>query len=91
MPINLKPVTILAEVPTNPKPDPKQTKQRPYWQQYLIIMGIDILIVFVGSLLLGNIRQMTNLFSWSTFLLLIVAVVPIIFEVGTSAKVAGGD
>lgn len=32
---------------------------------------------------------MTNLFFLSTFLLLIIAVVPIIFEVGANAKIAG--
>lgn len=73
----------------DPKSDLKQTKQRPFWLQYLIIMAIVIIIVLVGSLLLGNIRQMTNLFFLSTFLLLIVAAVPIVFEVGTSARIAG--
>jgi hypothetical protein len=71
------------------KPDLKKTKPRPFWQQYLFIMVIDIVIVLVGSLMLGNIKQMTNLFFWSTFLFLIVAVIPIIFEVGSSAKVIG--
>jgi hypothetical protein len=73
----------------DPKSDLKQTKQRPFWLQYLIIIGIVILIVLVGSLLLGNIRQMTNLFFLSTFLLLIVAAVPIVFEIGASARIAG--
>ena len=73
----------------DPKSGLKQIKHRPFWQQYLIIMAIEILIVLVGSLLLGNIRQMTNLFFWSTIILLIVAVIPIIFEVGISAKIAG--
>ena len=73
----------------DPKIKLEQSKQRPFWQQYLLIIGIDTLIVFLGSLLLGDLRQMTNLYFWSTLILLVIAAVPILTEVGTSAKIAG--
>jgi uncharacterized membrane protein YhaH (DUF805 family) len=63
--------------------------QRPFWQQYLMVMGIVTIIVVVGALLLGNIRQISNLYFWSTLILFIIAAVPIFTEVGTSAKIAG--
>ena len=63
--------------------------QRPFWQQYLMIMGIDTVIVFIGSLILGDLRQMTNLYFWSTLILFIIAAVPVFTEIGTSAKIAG--
>lgn len=67
----------------------EEQSQRPFWQQYLIIVGIVTIIALVGSLLLGNIRQMSNLYFWSTLILFIIAAVPIFSEVGTSAKIAG--
>lgn len=73
----------------DPKIKLEQSKPRPFWQQYLLIIGIDTLIVFLGSLLLGDLRQMTNLYFWSTLILLVIAAVPIFTEVGTSAKIAG--
>lgn len=73
----------------DPKTKLEQSKPRPFLQQYLLIIGIDTLIVFLGSLLLGDLRQMTNLYFWSTLILLVIAAVPILTEVGTSAKIAG--
>jgi hypothetical protein len=73
-------------------PDHKMTQakpQRPFWQQYLMIIGIVTIIVFIGSLILGDLRQMSNLYFWSTLILFIIAAVPIFTEVGTSAKIAG--
>ncbi len=63
--------------------------QRPFWQQYLMVIGIDTVIVFTGALILGDLRQMTNLYFWSTLILFIIAAVPVFTEVGTSAKIAG--
>ena len=73
-------------------PDHKMTQakpQQPFWQQYLMIIVIDTIIVFIGSLILGDLRQMSNLYFWSTLILFIIAAVPIFTEVGTSAKIAG--
>ena len=69
--------------PMEPKPP------RPFWQQYLLIIFIVTIVALVGSLILGNIRQMSNLYFWSTLVLFIVAAVPIFSEVGTSAKIIG--
>ena len=73
----------------DPKTKLEQSKQRPFWQQYILIMVIDTIIVFLGSLLLGDLRQMTDLYFWSTLILLIIAAVPILTEVGTSVKIRG--
>jgi len=54
-----------------------------------MIMGIDTIIVFLGLLLLGDIRQMTNLYFWCTLILMIIAAIPILTEVGTSVKIRG--
>jgi hypothetical protein len=66
-----------------------ELSQRPFWQQYLIIIIADTAIVFIGSLLLGDLRQMSNLYFWSTLIMFIIAAVPVFFEVGTSFKIAG--
>ena len=73
-----------------PKPsDLLEQLERPFWQLYLIILVIDILLVLLGSLLLGDIRQMSNLFFWSTLFMFIIAAIPIFFEIGSSAKIIG--
>jgi len=55
----------------------------------LLILGVDTVIVFIGSLIFGNLRQMSNLFFWSTLIFFIIAAIPVFTEVGTSAKIAG--
>ena len=60
-------------------------KERPFWQQFLLIIAIDVVIVFVLSLFLGF-DIATNLFFISSILCLIVAVVPIFGDIGSSAK-----
>lgn len=63
--------------------------QRPFWLLYLTIIGIDTVVVLIGSLILGNLRQMSNLYFLSTLLFFIVAAIPIFTELGTSARIAG--
>jgi len=55
----------------------------------LLILGIDTVIVFIDSLILGNLQQMSNLYFWSTLIFFIIASIPVFTEVGTSAKIAG--
>ena len=74
--------------------DPKRNflheqSQRPFWQLYIIVLAIDTAIVFVGSVILGNLLQMSNLYFWSTLIFFIIAAVPVFSEVGTSIKIAG--
>lgn len=71
----------------NLKPNP--TQPRPMWQGFLMVLGIDTGIVLVGALLLGNLRQISNLYFISSIVLFIIAAVPIFSEVGSSAKIAG--
>jgi len=66
-----------------------QLSKRPFWQQYLIIIVVDTAIVFIGSLFLGNLRQMSNLYFLSTLILFIISAIPVFSEVGTSVKIAG--
>ncbi len=63
--------------------------KRSFWQQYLMVIGIVTIIALIGSLILGNIRQMTNLYFYSTLVLFIIAAVPVFTEVGSSVKIAG--
>ena len=64
----------------------KNNELRPFWQQYLIVLGVNIGLVLVLGLFAGF-HQLSNLFFLSTILLLIVAVVPIFGEFGSSGKV----
>lgn len=73
--------------PSNNMPESKL--QRPFWMLYLMIIGIDTVVVFIGSLILGNLRQMSNLYFWSTLVFFIVAAIPIFTELGTSARIVG--
>jgi multisubunit Na+/H+ antiporter MnhE subunit len=68
--------------------NPNLPSQRPVWQSFLIILGIDTLVVLLGALILGNFRQISNLYFMSSIILLIIAAVPIFTEVGSSAKIA---
>ncbi len=63
--------------------------KRPFWQLYLLLIVVDSLLVLLGSLILGDIEQMSNLYFWSTLLFLVIAALPIFFEIGTSARIAG--
>lgn len=73
----------------NQNPEVQETKPRRFWQQYLMIMAVVTIIVILGALLLGNIRQISNLYFLSTLVLLIIAAIPIFFEVGTRMGSAG--
>lgn len=63
--------------------------EKPFWQLYLLILLIVTALVVIGALLLGDIRQMSNLFFWSTLIMFIIAAIPIFFEIGSSAKIIG--
>jgi len=81
---------MLREVAMHPNRKSMETQpKRPFWQQYLMVIGIVTIIALIGSLILGNIRQMTNLYFYSTLILFIIAAVPVFTEVGSSVKIAG--
>lgn len=63
--------------------------EKPFWQLYLLILLIVTALVVIGALLLGEIRQMSNLYFWSTLIMFIIAAIPIFFEIGSSAKIIG--
>jgi len=63
--------------------------EKPFWQLYLILLLLDTAFVLIGSLLLGDIRQMSNLYFLSTLIMFVIAVIPIFFEIGSSAKLIG--
>ena len=63
--------------------------EKPFWQLYLILLLLDTTLVLIGSLLLGDIRQMSNLYFLSTLRMFIIAAIPIFFEIGSSAKLIG--
>ena len=66
-----------------------ELSQRPFWQQYLSLIVAVTGIVFIGSLLLGNLLQMSNLYFLITLIFFIIAAIPVFSEVGTSIKIAG--
>jgi len=65
------------------------TQPRPFWQQFLIILGIVTLTVLIMCLLMQDLGQISNLYFWSSILLFGIAAIPIFTEVGTSAKITG--
>ena len=69
--------------------NPRQTNPRPFWQQLLILLGLNSILVFFGALLLRDWGQVSNLYFWSSILLFIIAAIPIFSELGSSAKLAG--
>ena len=87
--ITTKPVTMRPVKFMNQYSEIQEAKRRPFWQQYLFIMAVDTIIVFLGVLLLGNIQQISNLYFWSTLVLLVIAAIPIFIEVGTRVKSIG--
>ena len=88
--ITTKPVTMRPVKFMDQNSEIQEAKRRPFWQQYLFIMAVDTIIVFLGALLLGNIQQISNLYFWSTLVLLVIAAIPIFIEVGTRVKSIGG-
>jgi hypothetical protein len=71
------------------KINPHPTQHRPFWQVFLIVLGIDTVIVLVGALIIGNLEQISNLYFLSSIVLFIIAAIPIFTELGSSAKIAG--
>jgi hypothetical protein len=81
---------MLREDCMEPKPNLLlEQLEKPFWQLYLILLLLDTALVLIGSLLLGDIRQMSNLYFLSTMIMFIIAVIPIFFEIGSSAKLIG--
>jgi hypothetical protein len=64
-------------------------KPRPFLVEYLIIIGIDTLIVFAVSLIFGGTSQVSNFYFLSSLVLLIIAAVPAFSEVGGNFRVIG--
>jgi hypothetical protein len=89
LPLIAKPGKIGLEVSMNQWLNPDQFNARPFWQQFLIILGIDTLIVLLITLLLRDSAQLSNLYFWSSIILFIIAVIPILTELGSSARIAG--
>jgi hypothetical protein len=72
----------------NIKPNLRPARQRPLWQGFLIVLGIDTLLVLAGALILGNLGQISNLYFLSSIVLFLIAALPILTEIGGSAKIA---
>jgi hypothetical protein len=81
---------MLREVTMQPRQNVLlEILERPFWQLYLSLIVMDSALVIIGSIILGSLQRMSDLYFWSTLILLIVAALPILFELGTSAKIAG--
>ena len=71
----------------------EQNKKRsifnlPRWLQTLIILAISSALVFLIAFLLGNIGYVSNLYFYATIILFMIAIIPIIFEILSSARIA---
>ena len=73
----------------NKPPYLRTTKARPFWQAFLIILGIDTLIVFAAVLIFHDYGQISNFYFLSSIILFIVAAIPVFSELGSTAKIAG--
>ena len=73
----------------NPKPVIAPSRARPFWLQCLIIFAIDSAVVLLIALLFRDWGLISNLYFISSFVFFIIAAIPILSEMGTSAKLAG--
>jgi hypothetical protein len=73
----------------NKPPYLQTTRTRSFWQTFLIILGIDTLIVFAAVLFFHDLGQISNFYFLSSLILFIIAAIPIFSEVGATAKIAG--
>lgn len=67
-------------------------KERPFWQRYLLIVGIDSLIVLALSGIiyaLGGSNQISNLYFISSLVFFVIAVIPIFSDMSGNIRVAG--
>ena len=71
-----------------PQNNNKSIFDLPKWKLVLIILILSSLLVFITSLALGNIRYVSNLYFYCTLLLFIIAVIPIVLEIASSARIA---
>jgi len=63
----------------------KPIKARPFWQEFLIVMGITSSIVVFLSLIFGF-SQLSNFFFYGTIVLLIISIIPMFSDFGTRRK-----
>lgn len=63
--------------------------QRTFWQQLLLILGVDTVVVMLGALVFRDPDQISNFYFLSSIVLFIVAAIPIASEIAGSAKIAG--
>jgi hypothetical protein len=60
----------------------------PRWLQTLIVLVISSALVFLIALLLGDVRYVSNLYFYATIILFMIAIIPIFFEIISSARIA---
>jgi len=60
----------------------------PRWLQTLIILAISSALVFLIAVLLGDVGYVSNLYFYTTLILFIIAIIPIILEIVSSGKIA---
>lgn len=63
----------------------KSIKERPFWQEFLIVLGITSSIVVFLSLIFGF-SQLSNFFFYGTIVLLIISIIPMFSDFGTRRK-----
>ncbi len=63
----------------------KPIKARPFWQEFLIVLGMTSSIVVFLSLIFGF-SQLSNFFFYGTIVLLIISIFPMFSDFGTRRK-----
>ena len=71
----------------NKPPYIRTTQPRPFWQAFLIVLGIDTLIVLSVASVFHDFRQISNFYFLSSIVLFIIAAIPVFSEVGSTAKI----
>ena len=62
---------------------------RPLWQQFLMLLAADTLLALLGALLLRNWVMVSNVYFISSGIFLIIAIIPVFTEMGSSVKLTG--
>lgn len=62
--------------------------QRPFWQQYLFLIGIDTLIVLTAKLIFGGVQIASDLYFISSGIFILIAILPIFTEIGSNVRAA---
>jgi len=71
---------------TQPSPD---SSSRPFWLDLLRLLGMAFTVSLIGALVFRDVAQISNFLFFSSVVLLVIAVIPIVTEMSGTARAAG--